>query len=55
MKYNVCFTQYWDYVVEAENEDEAFDLAHEEFRADMCSPIASTYYDDVEIKEADHS
>lgn len=50
-KYNVCFTQYWVYEVEAEDEDTAFDLALEDFHYEMRRPIAHTHYDDVEIEE----
>lgn len=51
-KYNVCFTKYYSYVVEADSEDEAFDLAHDcDFYYDTHSPIADYTYDDVEIEE----
>lgn len=49
-KYNVNFIQYWSYTVEAQDEDEAFDLAHEEFVSDMRTPVACTIYDDCEIE-----
>lgn len=45
--YRVYFTKYYDYYVEAENENEAIDIAEAEFRADMSSPIADTTYDEV--------
>lgn len=47
--YTVTFIQYYDYEVEAHNEDAAFDEAYKEFRADMSRPIARTGYDDVAI------
>lgn len=53
MKYKVWFTQYWGYEVEAEDEDVAFDLALEDFHAEMRRPIAHTCWDDVEITEVE--
>ena len=50
-KYNICFTQYWGYEVEAEDEKTAFDLALEDFHYDMFKPVAYPYYDEVEIEE----
>lgn len=50
MKYTVTFVQYHTYTVDAEDEDSAFDEAHEEFKGDMRSSIAATWYDDVEIE-----
>lgn len=50
MKYAVTFVQYHTYTVDAEDEDKAFDEAHEEFKGDMRSSIAATWYDDVEIE-----
>lgn len=52
-RFNVTFTQYYSYEVEAENEDEAVNEAYGEFRADMCSPIADTHYDEAEVEEID--
>lgn len=53
-KYNVCFTKYYSYIVEADSEDEAFDLAYEdEFYRDTHSPIADYSYDEVEIEEVE--
>lgn len=49
-KYNVVYTQYYSYTVEADNEDEAEDLAHDMFKSDMRYPVANTFYDDVEIE-----
>ena len=51
-KYNVCFTKYYSYVVEADDENEAFDLAFEDgFDLDMHSCVADCSYDNVEIEE----
>lgn len=50
MKYTVTFVQYHTYTVDAEDEDKAFDEAYEEFKGDMRSSIAATWYDDVEIE-----
>ncbi len=46
--YRIYFTKYYTYYVEAENEDEAIEIAEEDFRMDMRSPIADTTYDEVE-------
>lgn len=53
MEYKVTFTQYYTYEVTAENEEEAFDSAYEDFVSDMRSPIANTCYDDVEVEEVE--
>lgn len=50
-KYDVYFTKYYHYVVEADDEDEAFDFAYEDFVSEMRIPIADTSYDEVEIIE----
>ena len=49
MKYTVTFVKYYDYEIEANNENEAMDKAYEEYCNSMHSPIADTTYDDVEI------
>ena len=49
-KYNVIYTQYYAYTVEADNEDEAESLAYDMFEADMRYPVANTFYDDIEIE-----
>lgn len=49
MKYSVVITRYSYYTVEAEDEDEAEEKAIEEYESDMCSPIADTSYDEVEV------
>jgi hypothetical protein len=53
MRYRVTFTQYYEYEVEAETDDEAEEIAFEDFEAAMRSPIARLYYDDVEIDPLD--
>ena len=50
-QYRVCFTQRYYYTVEADDEDEAIDLAEPDFVSDMRCPIANTTYDDVEAWE----
>lgn len=51
-EYRVCFTQYHYYTVTAENEDEAIELAEEEFDTDMHRPIANSWWDGVEVWDA---
>lgn len=48
-KYTVFFHQIYEYEVEAENEDEAVNIAEEDFATDMRSPIANTVWDEVEV------
>ena len=50
MKYTVYFTRYYTYDVEADNEDDAFDKAYDEFSSDNRCPIADLSYDEVEIE-----
>ena len=50
LKYVVTFYQTSSYVVEAENEDEAFDKAAPLLDEAMRRPIARTDYDDIEIE-----
>lgn len=50
-KYNVTFTTYEDYEVEAENETEALRIAEDELRSDRCRPIADTHYDESDVEE----
>lgn len=51
-RYNVRFTQIYEYLdIEAEDEDEAVEIAEKEFKADMYRPIARPDYDEVEIAE----
>lgn len=49
-KYNVTYVKYYSYTVEADCEDEAESLAHEEYLSDMRCPVADTWYDDIEIE-----
>jgi len=51
MEYNVIFIQQYEYIVEAENDEEAFKKGHEEFISECSMPIANTEYDDVIIEE----
>ena len=53
MKYRVVFTQYYEYEVEAKNDSEAHDKAHQEFAAEMRHPVANTVYDEMEIERLD--
>lgn len=48
--YTVTFTQYHTYEVDAEDEKDAENKAYREFRNDMYSPIASAFYDEVEVE-----
>lgn len=48
-KYTVFFHQIYEYEVEAENEDEAVNIAEEDFATDMRSPIANTVWDEVKV------
>lgn len=50
-KYNVTFTTYEEYEVEAENETEALRIAENKLRSDRCIPIADTHYDESDIEE----
>ena len=49
-RYNVIFTQNWAYTVEAENEDEAGDLAFKEFQSEIRRSAGSTCYDYCEAQ-----
>ena len=49
--YAVTFCQYNVYWVEANDESEAENKAYEEFKSDMTSSIAHTYYDEVIVDE----
>lgn len=50
-KYAVTFVQYHIYEVEANDENEAEDLAQEIFYSDMRQPIAACWHDDVMIEQ----
>lgn len=48
-KYRVCFIKYYTYEIDADNEDEAIDIAFEEkFEPRMRCRIADCDYDEVE-------
>jgi hypothetical protein len=53
-EYKVYFTKYYAYYVEAETEDEAIEIAEDDFRADMRCPIADTTYDEVNVYGYDY-
>ena len=42
MKYTIRFARWYDYEIEADNEDEAIELAEEEFESDIRSPPLPT-------------
>lgn len=50
-RFEIIFTQYYSYDIEAETEDEAVDEAEEMFDAEMRYPVARTHYDDIEVIE----
>lgn len=50
-KFEVVFTKYFNYYVEAEDADEAIEIAEEFFGTRMRSPIADTTYDEVDTYE----
>ena len=49
-RYNVTFTQFWAYTVEAEDEDSAEELAFKEFQSEMRRSAGSTCYDYIETQ-----
>lgn len=49
-QYTVVYTQYYAYTVEANSGNEAQSLAYDMFETDMRSPVANTFYDEVEIE-----
>lgn len=51
--YEVYITKYWNYIVNADSEDEAEDKVYELFRKNQLSPIADTSYDEIEVEELD--
>lgn len=52
MKFDVYITKFFNYYdIEAENEDEALEIAEGYFKETMCSPIADPTYDEVEVIE----
>lgn len=52
-QYRIDFAQWYSYDVEAESEDEAIELAEEEFATDMRSPIANVIPDEILVYEVD--
>lgn len=54
-KYRIDFAQWYSYDVEAESEDEAIELAEEEFATDMRSPIANVVPDETLVYEVDEN
>lgn len=45
-EYRFDFAQWYSYTIEADNEDEAFKQAEEEFISDMCSSVANVEWDE---------
>lgn len=51
-KYKVYFIKYYSYYAEAENEDEAIEIAENDFHAEMNCPNKDTTYEyEVEVEE----
>jgi len=48
-KWNVTFTQYYTYNVDAETEDEAFAKAEKLFDKEVHYPVANTLYDEYDV------
>ena len=51
--WRVIYTTYEEYDVEAETKEEALVIADKQFRNDRYSPIANTWYDEVEVEYLD--
>ena len=51
--FTVRFIQEHTYEVEANNVDEAMDIAEEDFSYDMRSPIANTMWDEMIVEDED--
>ena len=51
MKYRVSFAHWYEYYVEADSEEEAIDIAEEDFVSDMRTPTLNTIYDEVNVYE----
>lgn len=49
-RWNVIFTTYEEYEVEAETENDAMDIAAKQLFSDRSSSVASKRYDDCEIE-----
>ena len=50
MEYLVTVTQYHEYYVDAEDENEAQKLGIKEFKADMRRAVADIHYDEVDVE-----
>lgn len=50
MHYLVTFTQYHEYWVEADTEQEAGDIGYKKFCHDMRSPFTDTSYDEISVE-----
>lgn len=50
MEYLVTVTQYHEYYVDAEDENEAQKLGIKEFEADMRRSVADIHYDEVDVE-----
>lgn len=50
MEYKVTFSKYYTYLVDAECEDKAEEIAYDMFSSDMRYPVADTSYDEVDIE-----
>ena len=50
MEYLVTVTQYHEYYVDAENEDEAERIGLKKFEADMRRAVADIHYDEIEVE-----
>ena len=51
--YCVTFTCYYNYDVQAEDEDDAIDKAYRKYEACKRRPIADTCYDEVDVELTD--
>ena len=49
-KYHVIFTEYYEFEVEAEDEDEAYEIGFGDYECEKRCSIAHTCYDEVEIE-----
>lgn len=50
-EFNVTFTQYHNYIVEAESASQAEEIAEKEFTNQMRCAVAQTWYDECEVEE----
>ena len=49
-KYRVMFTEHYEFEVEAENEDEAYEIGFGDCQCEKNCSIAHTNYDEVEVE-----